>query len=108
MKVFLDSVGCRLNQAEIERYARQFQAAGHTLVAVPQEADLALVNTCAVTTAAVSDFRGRKFARSIVWVRHKCWSPAVGPPCSLKRLGRWPASGALYPMLTKITWLQTG
>jgi threonylcarbamoyladenosine tRNA methylthiotransferase MtaB len=57
MKVFLDSVGCRLNQAEIERYARQFQAAGHSLVANSQEADLALVNTCAVTSAAVSDSR---------------------------------------------------
>ncbi len=30
MKVYLDMVGCRLNQAEIEQYARQFRAAGHT------------------------------------------------------------------------------
>lgn len=55
MKVYLDTIGCRLNQAEIEAYARQLRAAGHTLVAAPDEADLAIVNTCAVTTAAVSD-----------------------------------------------------
>lgn len=57
MKVYLDSIGCRLNQAEIERYARQLRAAGHSLVADPGEADLAVVNTCAVTSAAVSDSR---------------------------------------------------
>jgi threonylcarbamoyladenosine tRNA methylthiotransferase MtaB len=57
MKVYLDTVGCRLNQAEIERFARQFRAAGHTLVAAPEEADLAVVNTCAVTAAAVADSR---------------------------------------------------
>jgi threonylcarbamoyladenosine tRNA methylthiotransferase MtaB len=57
MKVFLDSVGCRLNQSEIEAYARQFTAAGHTLVSSPGEADLVVVNTCTVTQAAASDSR---------------------------------------------------
>jgi threonylcarbamoyladenosine tRNA methylthiotransferase MtaB len=57
MKIYLDTIGCRLNQAEIERYARQFRQAGHTLVATPDEADLAVVNTCAVTAAAVADSR---------------------------------------------------
>jgi threonylcarbamoyladenosine tRNA methylthiotransferase MtaB len=57
MKIFLDSVGCRLNQSEIEAYARQFRQAGHELVASPEEADLAVVNTCAVTAEAASDSR---------------------------------------------------
>jgi len=57
VKIYLDTIGCRLNQAEIEQYARQFRQAGHTLVASPQQADLAVVNTCAVTAAAVSDSR---------------------------------------------------
>lgn len=57
VKVYLDMVGCRLNQAEIEQYSRQFRAAGHTLVASPEEADLVVVNTCAVTNAAASDSR---------------------------------------------------
>ncbi len=59
MKVYLDTIGCRLNQAEIERMAREFRAAGHELVGAPAEADLAVVNTCAVTANAVSDSRQR-------------------------------------------------
>ena len=57
MKIYLDSVGCRLNQAEIEAYARQFHQAGHDLVEAPELADLAVINTCAVTAAAASDSR---------------------------------------------------
>ncbi len=57
MKVFVDSVGCRLNQSEIEKFAAQFRAAGHTLVDSPAEADLVLVNTCTVTVEAASDSR---------------------------------------------------
>ncbi len=59
MKIFLDSIGCRLNQSEIETYARQFHAAGHTLVPTAGEADLAVINTCSVTNAADSDSRGK-------------------------------------------------
>lgn len=57
MKVYLDTVGCRLNQSEIETYARQLTAAGHTLVPTMEEADLMVLNTCAVTAAAASDSR---------------------------------------------------
>ncbi len=57
MKIYLDSVGCRLNQSEIEKFALQFRAAGHTIVASPAEADLVVVNTCAVTAEAASDSR---------------------------------------------------
>lgn len=78
MKIYLDTIGCRLNQAEIERYARQFRAAGHTLVANPEDADMAVVNTCAVTTAAASDSRQkiRQTARAGVdqIVVTGCWS----------------------------------
>jgi threonylcarbamoyladenosine tRNA methylthiotransferase MtaB len=78
MKVYLDSIGCRLNQAEIERYARQFRVAGHTLVAHAEEADLALVNTCAVTNAAASDSRQKIRQASRAGVQRVivtgCWS----------------------------------
>jgi threonylcarbamoyladenosine tRNA methylthiotransferase MtaB len=57
MKIFLDTIGCRLNQAEIESLARQFRTAGHEIVACAAEADLAVVNTCTVTGAAASDSR---------------------------------------------------
>ncbi len=59
MKVFLDSIGCRLNQSEIERFAARFRAEGHELVADPALADIVVVNTCAVTAAASADSRSR-------------------------------------------------
>lgn len=66
MKVYLDTIGCRLNQSEIESMARQFRAAGHEIVASAGQADLAIVNTCAVTAKAAADSRGklRQVARS--------------------------------------------
>ena len=57
MNVFLDMVGCRLNQSEIEAFARQFRMAGHTLVSEPGKADLVVINTCTVTAPAASDSR---------------------------------------------------
>ena len=57
MKVFLDSVGCKLNQSEIERMAHQLRQAGHKLVATPEESNLVVINTCSVTAAAAADSR---------------------------------------------------
>ena len=57
MRVFLDTTGCRLNQSEIETLARQFRQAGHTVVMGPDEAELVVVNTCAVTREAARSSR---------------------------------------------------
>ncbi len=57
MKIFLDMVGCRLNQAEIETLANQFRTAGHEIVASSAGADLVVVNTCTVTSQAAADSR---------------------------------------------------
>ncbi|MBM3138416.1 MAG: tRNA (N(6)-L-threonylcarbamoyladenosine(37)-C(2))-methylthiotransferase MtaB, partial [Chloroflexi bacterium] len=57
MKVFLDSIGCRLNQSEIEKLGKQFREAGHELVSSADTADLVVVNTCVVTAAAAADSR---------------------------------------------------
>lgn len=59
MKIYLDMVGCRLNQAEIERLARQFRAAGHEIAPAASEADLSIINTCAVTAEAAADSRSK-------------------------------------------------
>jgi threonylcarbamoyladenosine tRNA methylthiotransferase MtaB len=66
MKIFLDTIGCRLNQSEIEKFASQFRAAGHEIVGSPGDADYVVVNTCAVTAEAASDSRQkvRQAARS--------------------------------------------
>jgi threonylcarbamoyladenosine tRNA methylthiotransferase MtaB len=57
MNIYLDTIGCRLNQSEIEKIASQFRKSGHQIVSEPAEADLVVVNTCAVTAAAASDSR---------------------------------------------------
>lgn len=78
MKIYLDTIGCRLNQSEIETMARQFRAAGHEIVASADAADMAVVNTCAVTNEAASDSRGRirQIARAGVHeiVATGCWT----------------------------------
>ena len=78
MKVYFDMVGCRLNQAEIEQMASQFRAAGHEVVESAQGADLAIVNTCAVTSDAAADSRQliRHIARAGVGqiIPTGCWT----------------------------------
>jgi threonylcarbamoyladenosine tRNA methylthiotransferase MtaB len=59
MKIYLDTIGCRLNQSEIEAMARGFRAAGHEIVTSAEMADMAVVNTCAVTNEAAADSRGK-------------------------------------------------
>jgi len=77
MNIYLDMIGCRLNQAEIETYACQLRAAGHQIVASPEKAELVVVNTCTVTTEAASDSRQkiRQAARAgAAVVVTGCWS----------------------------------
>ncbi|RLC73401.1 MAG: tRNA (N(6)-L-threonylcarbamoyladenosine(37)-C(2))-methylthiotransferase MtaB [Chloroflexi bacterium] len=57
MRVYLESLGCKLNQSEMETLARQFVAAGHELVASAEAADLCILNTCAVTHVAARKSR---------------------------------------------------
>jgi len=61
MRVHLQTLGCRLNEAELETWSRQLLALGHRLVASPGQADLLVVNTCAVTEEAVR--KSRKLLR---------------------------------------------
>ncbi|MBA7478339.1 Threonylcarbamoyladenosine tRNA methylthiotransferase MtaB [subsurface metagenome] len=57
MKIVLDYLGCKLNQAETELLARQFAEAGYQLVAPIDEADVYILNTCTVTHTADSKSR---------------------------------------------------
>ena len=62
-KVALDSLGCKLNQAEMELLARQLAGAGYRLVSAVDEADVYILNTCTVTHIA-----DRKSAISFAWL----------------------------------------
>jgi threonylcarbamoyladenosine tRNA methylthiotransferase MtaB len=78
MKIYLDTIGCRLNQSEIETMARGFRAAGHEIVDSAELADLAVVNTCTVTNEAAADSRAkiRQIGRAGVneIVATGCWA----------------------------------
>jgi threonylcarbamoyladenosine tRNA methylthiotransferase MtaB len=57
MKVHLRTLGCRLNQAEIDHMARQFQQQGHEITTDSTQAEWVVVNTCAVTQDATRSSR---------------------------------------------------
>lgn len=84
MRVFFTNLGCKLNQAETERLARRFQAAGHALATSLDDADLHVVNSCTVTATAARSSRkaagrGRRRgakARTVVTGCHATAAPA--------------------------------
>ena len=53
MQVHLRALGCRLNEAELETWARDFRDRGMRVINTASEADLVVINTCAVTEEAV-------------------------------------------------------
>jgi len=59
MKITLETLGCKLNQAETELLAREFIGAGHELISRVSEADIYVLNTCTVTHTADSKSRHR-------------------------------------------------
>ena len=59
MRVYLESLGCRLNAAEITELAGRFAGAGHDVVESPEAADVIVLNTCAVTAQAARKSRHR-------------------------------------------------
>ncbi len=61
MRVHLKTLGCRLNEAELESWARDFQQQGISPSGSPDDADLLVINTCAVTEEAVK--KSRKLLR---------------------------------------------
>ncbi len=59
MRIFLDQIGCRLNYSEMETLAQRLRDAGHRIVAGPEDAQVIVFNSCAVTTGAERDSRKR-------------------------------------------------
>jgi threonylcarbamoyladenosine tRNA methylthiotransferase MtaB len=47
LNIHLKALGCRLNEAELENWAREFNAAGHHIVNTAADADITVLNTCA-------------------------------------------------------------
>ncbi len=60
-RVALVSLGCKVNQNELEAIKHLFLAAGYQVVPFPQEADVYVVHTCTVTH--ISDRKSRQLIR---------------------------------------------
>jgi len=61
MRIALDALGCKLNQAETELLAKQFIEAGYRLVSPDDRADIYILNTCTVTH--IADRKSRHWLR---------------------------------------------
>ena len=59
--VAIHTHGCKLNQADSQVLARQFQEAGFTVVRSAAQADVVVLNSCTVT--ATSDAKARQYLR---------------------------------------------
>jgi threonylcarbamoyladenosine tRNA methylthiotransferase MtaB len=57
MKVHLKTLGCRLNEAELETWAQAFQKSGHQITRQAEAANLIVINSCAVTQDAARKSR---------------------------------------------------
>ena len=57
MNVYFHTFGCRTNQYDTERVRQAFTDQGATVVASPEEADLAIVNSCTVTHESEAKLR---------------------------------------------------
>ena len=65
MRVAVYTLGCKVNQFESQAISEEFAACGNEIVSWRDQADLYLVNTCAVTARAASQSRQmiRRFRR---------------------------------------------
>ncbi len=63
LRIQLRTLGCRLNEAELEAWARQFCRRGCRIAGAGESVDLMVVNTCAVTAEAVR--KSRKLLRRL-------------------------------------------
>lgn len=57
MQIHLQALGCRLNEAELESWAKEFRQKGHEITDTVKQADVVVLNTCAVTQQAVRSSR---------------------------------------------------
>ena len=65
-KIYLTSLGCKVNQYEIQFLKEQFEAVGCSIVSRPEMAEICIVNTCSVTSN--SDKKSKKNIEKIMRV----------------------------------------
>ncbi len=95
MRIYLDQIGCRLNYSEMETLAGRLRAAGHQTVHTPEQAQVIVFNTCAVTADAARGSRKQ--------VRHL---HSANPAARIAVTGCWatlqPSEASLLPGVTLV------
>lgn len=81
-RVYLHSLGCRLNQSELEALARQLAGRGCQVVDDPARADICVVNTCAVT--AVAERKTRHWLRALARAHPRARIAVLGCAATLR------------------------
>lgn len=89
--VLLKSLGCRLNEAELEDWATGFRARGFALAGDGEPADLIVINTCAVTQEASR--KSRQLLRRLQRTNPRARLVVSGCLASLETPAPGPASG---------------
>ena len=57
MRVYLRTLGCRANHYDTEAVREMVEASGHAIVGTAADADVAVFNSCAVTSDAEAELR---------------------------------------------------
>ena len=81
MKVFLRTFGCRANHYDTEAVRAMIEAEGHDIVASPADAEVAVFNSCAVTSEAEAELR--KVVRRVARERPHLRSVVMGCAAAL-------------------------
>jgi threonylcarbamoyladenosine tRNA methylthiotransferase MtaB len=100
VKLYLRTFGCRANQYDSAAVRAMVEAEGTSIVATPEEADVAVFNSCAVTADAVADLRQsvRRAARRNPALRSVVMGCAAGlPAAGAAPLAALPSVRALVP-----------
>jgi len=81
MRVYVYTLGCRVNQCESEAVAQAFVQNGHEVLKSALNADLVVVNTCTVTSKAEQKARRviRLFAENSVTLVTGCYAQVNAP-----------------------------
>lgn len=83
MKAALLTLGCKLNYAETDTYARQLRLSGAQIVRWNEAADLYLINSCSVT--AVADAKTRNLIRKVHRINPQARIAVTGCSAALRR-----------------------
>ncbi|MDR1256688.1 MAG: MiaB/RimO family radical SAM methylthiotransferase [Spirochaetaceae bacterium] len=85
LSIAFQTLGCKLNQCETDSMAAAFANAGFPIATCAEQAELLVVNTCAVTSKA--EQKGRRAIRAVLACNPRCAVLVTGCQASADRSG---------------------